>query len=304
MRSTPWKARRDAPPSTTTSPEASFSERVGSLRFVAADPEQAGVAERDRDHRRGEILLVAILMQAHLRRRLVVVDEAGFRIVRIARHLPPDVEHHRRDRRPRPAGLGVRRLIAIAAVLVRDPAERAEVGHPDGERLAGPRHASGGRTAPPLRPAAARRPAPLCARAVEEAREKCGSPPRRISCCGQWSSDRPDALTVRSARASGGRPEIVRATALRPSAIEFLITPTIAGQDRAADAAADDLADDRRRYPFRRRPRPAASPEPASVRIQPPPTPPIAPAMLLPVVPMSACSSSPSRRRCRRWRPR
>ena len=69
MRSTPWKASRASPPSTTASPEASRTERVGSPRFVPPIAEQAGVAERQRDDRRGEILLVAVLVQAHAGRR-------------------------------------------------------------------------------------------------------------------------------------------------------------------------------------------------------------------------------------------
>ena len=60
--------------------------------------------------------------------------------MRIAGNGVPDIEHHRRDRRPRYAGLGMGRLIAVAAVLVGHPAEGSEVGHEDREGFAGPRH--------------------------------------------------------------------------------------------------------------------------------------------------------------------
>ena len=60
--------------------------------------------------------------------------------MRVIRDLPPEVEHHFGDRRPRPAGNRMGGLVAVAAIAVRHPAERPEIGHADGERLAGPRH--------------------------------------------------------------------------------------------------------------------------------------------------------------------
>ncbi len=67
IRSTPWKARRASPPSTTASPDLRRNERVGSFRLRPADPEERLVAERERDDGRGEIRLVAVLVQPHPR---------------------------------------------------------------------------------------------------------------------------------------------------------------------------------------------------------------------------------------------
>jgi hypothetical protein len=112
-------------------------QRAGGIAAARApDAEQARVAQRDRDDRGSEFLLVTVLVQAHAGAGRVAVDEAGFRIMRIARHLPPQVEHHRRYRRPRLAGVGMGRLVAVAALAVRYPAERPEIGHADRQRLA------------------------------------------------------------------------------------------------------------------------------------------------------------------------
>ncbi len=61
--------------------------------------------------------------------------------MRVGGNRLPDVEHRLGKRRPRPAGVRVRCLIAVAALLVGNPAERAEVGHADRKRLPGLRHA-------------------------------------------------------------------------------------------------------------------------------------------------------------------
>ena len=114
IRSTPWKASRAGPPRTIASPDSSRSERVGSPRLQAAEAEERRIAERKRHDRRGEVLLVPVLMQAHLGLRVVEIDEAGLRRRRAGRKPHPDLDQPRRHRRPSPAGLGMGRLVAIA----------------------------------------------------------------------------------------------------------------------------------------------------------------------------------------------
>src|SRR5208283_5362134 len=66
------------------------AEGVGGLvPLQSADAKQAAIAERNRNHRRSEILLVAVLMQTHFRGRGVEVDQTGLRRVRIAGQLVP-----------------------------------------------------------------------------------------------------------------------------------------------------------------------------------------------------------------------
>ena len=89
MRSTPWKARRPAPPKRH---RVAGGEAEGAGRRVAlkpADAEQRRVAERQRDDGGGELLLVAVLVQAHPRARVVEVDEAGLGRRRARGDLPP-----------------------------------------------------------------------------------------------------------------------------------------------------------------------------------------------------------------------
>src|SRR5262245_57191760 len=74
-------------------------------------------------------------MQAHAGVGAIDIDQAGLRRVRIARELPPGSEQHVRDWWPGRAGLRMRGLIAVAA-LVRHPTERAAIGHPHRHRLA------------------------------------------------------------------------------------------------------------------------------------------------------------------------
>jgi hypothetical protein len=50
----------------------------------AANAEYARIAERDGEHRRCEILLVLVLVQAHLGRPGIIVDEAGLGRLRVA----------------------------------------------------------------------------------------------------------------------------------------------------------------------------------------------------------------------------
>ena len=141
MRSTPWKASRPSPPSTTASPEASRTALVGSLRFnpptrnrpvSPSDSDTTGAAKS---------CFVLVLVQAHARVRRVVVDQAGLGRMRIAAELAPRSQDDVRNRRPRLAGFRMRRLIAIAARLVGHPAERAAIRHAHRHRLAGARHA-------------------------------------------------------------------------------------------------------------------------------------------------------------------
>src|SRR6516225_10146093 len=79
-------------------------------------------------------------MQAEARRRHVLVNEAGLGRRLVVSNLPPEVEDHRRDWRPRLAGNRVGSLVAVAAVAIGHPAERPEIGHAHRERLARARH--------------------------------------------------------------------------------------------------------------------------------------------------------------------
>ena len=76
-------------------------------------------------------------MQTHLGRARVIIDEACFRRVRIARDLLPEVEQHKRHRGPRLARYRVCGLIAVAALLVGHPAERPAIRHAHRHRFAG-----------------------------------------------------------------------------------------------------------------------------------------------------------------------
>ena len=120
--------------------EAKRTGRIAALE--PADAEQAGIAERNRDHGSGENGLIAVLVQAHFRCRPVKVDQAGLRRMRIVGNAVPQSQQGFRQRRPWSAGLRMRRRVAIA-ILVRHPAERAAVRHADGERPARFRHARG-----------------------------------------------------------------------------------------------------------------------------------------------------------------
>src|SRR5208282_6695521 len=94
------------------------AEGVGGLAALQpADAEQAGIAKRNRDHRRIEILLVAILMQTHFRGRAVEVDQTGLRRVRISGKLVPYCDERRGYRWPGPSSVGVRRLIPVPALI-------------------------------------------------------------------------------------------------------------------------------------------------------------------------------------------
>src|SRR6185312_3363708 len=108
--------------------------------FTAADAKQTGIAERQRNDGRVEIVLVAVLMQAHFGRRTVEVDQARFRRMRIAAEFIPGRKQDRRNRRPRLRGLRMGRRVPIAA-RIRDPTQRSAVRHPHRKRPPGHRHA-------------------------------------------------------------------------------------------------------------------------------------------------------------------
>src|SRR5437764_13012862 len=79
-------------------------------------------------------------MQAHPRARRVIVDQTGLRRMRIAAEITPRVKDLLRKIRPRRAGFGMRFLVAVAALLVGDPAERTAIRHAHGKRFARARH--------------------------------------------------------------------------------------------------------------------------------------------------------------------
>src|SRR5262249_61326665 len=101
------------------------SRRIAS--FQPADPEQATVAERERDHRRREILLVAVLVQPHAGVRAIHVDKARLRRVEVAGEVPPGFGPDVGRAWPALARDG-RRAGSAGAARARYPAERARRG--------------------------------------------------------------------------------------------------------------------------------------------------------------------------------
>src|SRR5262249_57182809 len=106
-----------------------------------------------------EVELVAVLMQSNLRRCPVIIDEAAFRGVGIARERLQGIDHDIRDSRPRPAGVGMQWLVAIAR-FVGDPAERPAIGPGSGERVRTLRHVRGGERPRGRKPPEGRGPSP------------------------------------------------------------------------------------------------------------------------------------------------
>jgi hypothetical protein len=106
------------------------------LRLVAAlqpaEHEDRRQAQRHRDDRRTEIVLVPVLMQGHPRAGLVAIDQAGVRRKAIeaalARRPQRQLAKRRRHRRPGFPGIGVDAIVAIAAAIG-DPAGVAAIGH-------------------------------------------------------------------------------------------------------------------------------------------------------------------------------
>src|SRR5947208_3580975 len=89
--------------------------RIAALR--PADSKETGIAERKRDHGRRKIALVTILMQPHLRRGMIIVDETTLGGMRIARERFPGIDQKVRHRGPWFAGLWVQRLVPVAGFI-------------------------------------------------------------------------------------------------------------------------------------------------------------------------------------------
>ena len=121
IRSTPWKARRDSPPSTTASPELKRNDRVGSLRRVPPIRKIAASPSESDTTGASKIRFVLVLVQPHPRAGRIVVDEAGLGRMRIAGERLPRLHHDLRYRRPRFAGHRMHRLIAVAVMSDTQP---------------------------------------------------------------------------------------------------------------------------------------------------------------------------------------
>ena len=161
-------------------------EAEGAGRRVAlkpADAEQRRVAERQRDDRRGEAPpRRGPGAGPSARARVVEVDEAGLGRRRAGRDRREGGEKPRRHRRPRAAGLRMRRLVAIAA-LVRDPAERAAIAHHEPKTACRCAACAGGRAAR-LRGSPAPRRAALLERRGRENRGNDRPPARSATAAG------------------------------------------------------------------------------------------------------------------------
>src|SRR4029079_14739521 len=72
-------------------------------------------------------------MEAELRTLAIIVDEAGLRVMGIARDLAPGIEHQGWDGRPGLAGLRMVGLVAVAAA-VRHPAQGPQIAHLNRQR--------------------------------------------------------------------------------------------------------------------------------------------------------------------------
>ena len=131
---------RPSPPRMTTSPLLSLKETVRSSRRAPPTRNRQSSPSETETTGRGEVGLVAILVQAHLRAIGIEVDQAGLRRMRIGRDGFPEPQKRIRYRRPGFLRHRMRRLVAIAAFLVGDPAERAAIGHAHAHFLAGARH--------------------------------------------------------------------------------------------------------------------------------------------------------------------
>ena len=81
--STPWNINRAVPAHHNNIAGAQFELFCRIAAPQTAVTETATVAERNRDHWRGKIILVAVLVQAHPRGRIVEIDQAGLRRMRI-----------------------------------------------------------------------------------------------------------------------------------------------------------------------------------------------------------------------------
>lgn len=135
--------------------------------FEPAEQESTRQAQRDGHDRLAEVALVAVLMQAHLGAGLVAVDQTGVGQKtgepRGGRGAGCEVGEDRRHCRPRPAGIRVVRIIAIAGA-VGHPAGASRVGYGHGHRPARGHHAAERRRGHDVRD---RRQQPRCIRAGE-----------------------------------------------------------------------------------------------------------------------------------------
>lgn len=127
----PWKASRDGPPQTTTSPWARRT-RVGRSARRRPEQEDRGQPQRHRHDGRAQVLLVAVLVQRQARTRQIAVDQAGIGNEAVIAGGGGGLGGKRgercRHRWPRLPRGGIDRVIAIAAP-VRYPAVCAAVGH-------------------------------------------------------------------------------------------------------------------------------------------------------------------------------
>src|SRR5258705_13808551 len=92
---------------------------VASLQ--STEQEGRGQAQRDRDDRRGKILLVLVLMQGHARAGLIAVDQAGIRSepakARMTSRQLGELAKRSRHRRPWLSRFGIVGVITIAAAI-------------------------------------------------------------------------------------------------------------------------------------------------------------------------------------------
>src|ERR1700722_9571115 len=103
------------------------AERSGRVvAFRSADAKHTGIAERERQYRRVEYGLVAILMQSHFRGWTVEIDQARLRWGSVMGKLGPGLQQGIRHRWPRSSGHRVCRLITIA-LFIGHPTERSAV---------------------------------------------------------------------------------------------------------------------------------------------------------------------------------
>src|SRR5262245_17691579 len=72
----------------------------GVAAIAPADAEQTTVAERYRDDRSGEVLLIGVLVQAQAGAGGIIVHQAGFRRMRVVGDALPEIEDRDGDRRP------------------------------------------------------------------------------------------------------------------------------------------------------------------------------------------------------------
>jgi type I pantothenate kinase len=134
------ETQRPSPPRTTTSPLDSLNDSVRSLRLTPPTRKrQLLPSEMETTGAFPDPVRPCPDAGPCVARR-IEIDEAGLRRLWITGDLVPDIQQFLRHIRPGPARRRVDRLVAIAALLVRDPAERSAIGHAHRHRLAGSGH--------------------------------------------------------------------------------------------------------------------------------------------------------------------